>query len=393
MVNDPERPIEKLLRGYARRRRGDAGESAEIHPVNRRLLQSEVERVYGGNRRASHGFRLLWIKRWPILAWGTGGLGLVVLLVLFWWPASPVKEESYQMAKREVDGPRAVLAQNSKAPDKTASEGQDASSLMVAGRSGQESLRMDLAARQSEPPKVSLRDADAVRPAPPKDAPSPALGAPGGTGLLAASRPPVPETWFVAQSPAAIEPDSLSTSRRLAPAASGALRSKSAQLAASPSILASFRVEQSGEEIRIVDSDGSQYRGSLALAQQDLARTGVGGVAISSSVASASGESIRNSPLKTSASPPNAPSSVQNYSFRVTGTNLSLKQQIVFSGQFMPRLGTAAATPTQSLPGNVSRSFAIPPPPETLSLPDYQIQGRAIIGSNSEVLINAQPAK
>ena len=35
---EPERPIEKLLRAWAKKRREDAGADLELHPADRRLL-------------------------------------------------------------------------------------------------------------------------------------------------------------------------------------------------------------------------------------------------------------------------------------------------------------------------------------------------------------------
>ena len=44
-MND-ERPIEKLLHRFAKKRRDEAGTPAELHPTNRRLLQAEVARQF-----------------------------------------------------------------------------------------------------------------------------------------------------------------------------------------------------------------------------------------------------------------------------------------------------------------------------------------------------------
>ena len=41
---EPERHIEKLLRGYAKKRREESGAPLELHPATRRLLQGEVAR-------------------------------------------------------------------------------------------------------------------------------------------------------------------------------------------------------------------------------------------------------------------------------------------------------------------------------------------------------------
>jgi hypothetical protein len=50
MANEPERPIEKLLRAAAQKRRDEAGGRFELHPANRRLLQGEVTRTFPKTR-------------------------------------------------------------------------------------------------------------------------------------------------------------------------------------------------------------------------------------------------------------------------------------------------------------------------------------------------------
>ena len=78
-MND-ERPIEKLLRRFAKRRRADAGAPVELHPATRRLLQGEVARHFpqAGEKRKS------WLAE--ILAglagrWGYTAAALAISLV------------------------------------------------------------------------------------------------------------------------------------------------------------------------------------------------------------------------------------------------------------------------------------------------------------------------
>ena len=52
MANELERPIEKLLRAAAQKRRDDAGAPFKLHPADRRLLQSEVARTFAQPQRA-----------------------------------------------------------------------------------------------------------------------------------------------------------------------------------------------------------------------------------------------------------------------------------------------------------------------------------------------------
>ena len=66
-MND-ERPIEKLLRRYARKRHDEAGTPLELHPATRRLLQGEVSRQFPNPDAAGSGAVVGWFavfrQRW-----------------------------------------------------------------------------------------------------------------------------------------------------------------------------------------------------------------------------------------------------------------------------------------------------------------------------------------
>jgi len=88
---DPERPIEKLLRQAAQARRAQAGAPQELHPANRRMLQSEVARKFAsGNADIRAGApaperRSFFDLFMPRLAWSAAlvvGLGLAASLML-----------------------------------------------------------------------------------------------------------------------------------------------------------------------------------------------------------------------------------------------------------------------------------------------------------------------
>lgn len=78
-MND-ERPIEKLLRRYAQRRRDEAGAPPELHPATRRLLQGEVARQFpkpaGEAKGTTPAWFAIWSRRWIY------ALGLFVVLCL-----------------------------------------------------------------------------------------------------------------------------------------------------------------------------------------------------------------------------------------------------------------------------------------------------------------------
>ena len=86
MANEPERPIEKLLRAAAKKRRDEAGAPFELHPADRRLLQGEVARQFA-SRAAREPLALIEVvwdncgrgspgpsPSWPSLGWRCGSL-------------------------------------------------------------------------------------------------------------------------------------------------------------------------------------------------------------------------------------------------------------------------------------------------------------------------------
>ncbi|MEY2429390.1 MAG: hypothetical protein QOJ40_2275, partial [Verrucomicrobiota bacterium] len=85
-------------------------------------------------------------------------------------------------------------------------------------------------------------------------------------------------------------------------------------------VLASFQLERSGGEVRVVDADGSVYAGQV----EAPART---------PIVSAGDKKLTGKALKTQerAGAP-AQQALSDYAFRVTGTNRSLNEQVIFTG-------------------------------------------------------------
>src|SRR6266446_4187730 len=92
---EPERPIEKLLRESAKKRREDAGAPLDMHPATRRMLQGEVSRIKGAkslnksnelnrlNEEEPGSFVRGLARLWPSLRWSlTMFAGLVIAATL-----------------------------------------------------------------------------------------------------------------------------------------------------------------------------------------------------------------------------------------------------------------------------------------------------------------------
>jgi nitrate reductase NapE component len=85
MANEPERPIEKLLRAAAKKRREEAGAPFELHSATRRLLQGEVTRQFAKPGLQRRWLAVLTAQLWPRLALGVAivaALGVLVWVVL-----------------------------------------------------------------------------------------------------------------------------------------------------------------------------------------------------------------------------------------------------------------------------------------------------------------------
>src|ERR1035438_308163 len=102
MANEPERPIEKLLRAAAKKRCDEAGAPLELHPATRRLLQGEVARTFAKPKRESRSLTEALGQLWPRVA---GGVAIFAVLVLAGYMLLPVPDKSKRgalMAKNEL---------------------------------------------------------------------------------------------------------------------------------------------------------------------------------------------------------------------------------------------------------------------------------------------------
>ncbi len=108
-------------------------------------------------------------------------------------------------------------------------------------------------------------------------------------------------------------------------------------------ILVSFRVEQSGQQLRVIDSDNSVYTGSIQPASSAFLPAG--------SQVSLVGTQGSATPLATAAALREAPMAQKpaiQYFFQVVGTNRSSNQEVVFSGTFNAETNLNLATPGQA---------------------------------------------
>jgi len=151
---------------------------------------------------------------------------------------------------------------------------------------------------------------------------------------------------------------------------------------ASP-VLISFQAEQSGQQLRVVDSDGSVYTGSLELVgsfppatDREESRAHGNRQEPAARVRSLSGALPAGGPP----APDRVLPPVSGYFFRVTGTNRTLNAKVVFVGNLSPG--------TNVMLQGFGGGGAVPPP----ALATARITGKVRVGDQPELEVNAVPA-
>jgi len=149
-----------------------------------------------------------------------------------------------------------------------------------------------------------------------------------------------------------------------------------------PPVLAHFQVQQNGNAIRVVDADGSVYDGSL---QPE-------GAVAQNAPAPAQVEKAKEITSRDESQ------AAQNVSFRVSGTNKTLKQNVVFTGNLL-----AISDEKKYLPQSFGGSSGLAgggggggnqiqsPPTNQLSWSNSRIAGTAVVADTNSIEINAVP--
>jgi hypothetical protein len=426
-----ERPIEKLLRRYAKKRRDEAGPAPELHPATRRMLQSEVERQFpkpaDKETSAFDEFVAMFARRWiyavsvlvvlmvvgavmlPTLSKSKSKIHLVKNA-----PASPSEAMQASAPVASVAAPTSAavdelaFATNSIAgavPTGLADTRRDNTSELHLGaerefRSGGGNFVAvtDSGTALSVAPVIESATASAV-PAKREVGKvlfSENLGASRNVDLAATTRPDlsiikskgsvadalIHDKARLARGGGAWEKDAPGYYRQSfsndQPPAAKAVTASALAKKITP-VLASFQIEQSGNKLRVIDGDGSTYHGQITPDQAD-------GLAESGTFKNDAKEQVvgglRAEHQKQTSGP---------YQFRVEGTNRTLNQQVVFTWNCVPITNALAFSNSSLAASELKKSEAAKMPQQFPGLQNSIINGRAQIASEKEIEINARP--
>ena len=473
-MND-ERPIEKLLRGYAKKRRADAGAPGELHPATRRLLQGEVARQF--RQEAPGGvpasFARLLKGWWPRLAWA---VPLLVLVAVGLWrlldqpetqqlalgpkPGQTTLQKAAESSAKPRSEPKVVaapepasrgkperadvgsvaapsIAANSAPADSRTMKVMRPAAAPVPVRSlnqpsepalaygGGPERRLGALASSVESKKDSARDAfneiasaDKLEIAP-SAAPSPGLVA-GGQKLeesqpqsfatnrvnpvsvdsaaeSAATRQTTPSRVGAYAAKASGSPSNgladetaQTYSQSFANLAPEALKQKTAKAVVAPPVapvLANFRVEQTGRHLRVVDGDGSTYLGETDASPTVWAGGSAGQKDPAVQYFQSDGELTQLPAAAASTSPQGLPRNL----YRVSGTNRTLNQNVVFTWSMVELTNApvvAQSGRSDSALNQTTKKLATQFP---VPMQNSFISGRAQFGTGKEIEINAVP--
>ncbi|HEX5219835.1 MAG TPA: hypothetical protein VFZ59_09730 [Verrucomicrobiae bacterium] len=480
-MND-ERPIEKLLRRYAKKRRDEVGVSPELHSATRRLLQGEVARQYpkGSSRTdkpSATGWFTLLIQRWSVALGVLVVLGIAAVVLL---PSFKSGNENEFLAQKKLsddttvresretvaapvaatppaesqtstltlaDSPRnqpvsdpagggnfirrrdesAALsfAVTNSAADGSVSRFADARADADLVREAEEAKRFSRAVSPGSPPPANrtlttqsrARSAgapivtDSLSVAKPMQE---SLGAPTPTERYNEARQaatPLPAPATVLSPAPATAPLSVSTtaldknilarggglekdterfySQSFANTASEPLREKAD--APSTAVLTKFQVQQVGNQVRVIDGDGSTYLGVLNASF--AGGSNASNVGERESAAYRFGNSTPTAAQALAGNVGAAQPSTQNYSWRVEGTNLTLNQNVVFTWNFVPTTSNVATLQFKTASGAANQETMTLPLQFPALLNNSTINGRAQLGPAQQIEINAVPVR
>jgi hypothetical protein len=439
---DHDRPIEKLLRRYAKKRRTEAGTPLELHPATRRLLQGEVARQIpkpeaGGRTTFAERFGALQ-RRW-VYATAAGAVAIAgVLLVLNRTtpPAFDLAKNEPTFAKsparkpapgdseldvaRQSDfaAPAAAQGVIAEAPAPALTPPTERHEASGPNRDQAGALTLDADTKRA---RTLSDEPAAVSPAAtPASSPTVALvkksleqkAAASGAKLeeLAgatradklASTLPAGAGENEPTSPSAAAALVASESRRYAPSArEGGLerekvpeysqsflniqpRSQTKTTLEAPPVspvLLNFKVEQTGDRVAVIDSDGSTYFGKLSAEP----------VTLNKANNEAQFKDAAKLLMRRTGVPAATATPTQTYFFRATGTNRTLNQSVVFTWNFVELTNALAHSKTKGVGAvhyqdgsSMSQQFPA-------WLQNSAINGRAQINAAREFEINAVP--
>lgn len=236
MSENTDNSMEKRLQDYAVQRREAMGEPLEMHEATRAMLQAEVQSVYG--KPAENAEKQPETEGFPAwLGWAVGGASVGVLAIAI----------NLIPQKTTENGDFAKNTPNTPNSPEMAKAGLDP---MTADSVFEKTSEAAMGAGQARS-EGQGNTAETVHPSP--------LAMPGAPGFSGSNQPKPHVAAFTANDKSRYFENQRAMRQNFA-RMGNAPTGKSAMPAP---VLASFQIEREGNEVRVVDQDGSVYTGTV----------------------------------------------------------------------------------------------------------------------------------
>jgi hypothetical protein len=150
-------------------------------------------------------------------------------------------------------------------------------------------------------------------------------------------------------------------------------------------VLETFQLEQTGNQLRVIDSDGSSYNGSIQFATTD-------------SLNDAGAETKKAADFKNAAVDRQAvgqkgleAQTAQNFFFSVAGTNRTLKRAVAFTGNLTVLTNALPTTQNGVTLAPATKNQFPQGQPAVPALLNSSISGKVQLGGDKEMEIRAMP--
>jgi hypothetical protein len=311
MQPEPKKPIEELLEASAKARRAEFGADPKMPNPMRARLHDEITRAA---REEEPKARRSW--NWFAMPWPIGTVAAAVVIAAFvMWRSHELQpqRESRQLATNE---PRAANEALPPAAPQLPAKSADSSRENAAPAQHEEtkvlnnagSIAADIAKADDEKSNAMKKFAD-VAIASTEKTPSASQ-----SGAAAASAPAL-----LAQNEKAETNINQQFSQSLSRA-----RLRGSKLKPANNVLNTFQIQQKGNQIRVVDADGSTYTGTIEPITQSSVRR-----ALKDKEAQSYATRSERAASQQTAPPDN------EFYFRATGYSSSLKKPVVFEGNYV----------------------------------------------------------
>jgi len=313
MPSEPKKPIEQMLEALAKARRAEFGEDPKMPNPMRARLHEEIARTGAAEDEKAES-QVSWVTRfWPRVTVAAALATLIVLVPAIWWNRSHPLAGSGDLALRD----RTARAADELNPAVSAKD-----TLAKAPAANATAPTVNLADNRQIKIEPDKEIAAAKIQAAPAAAPASGADSKAKSDTMAGVAPPVAQLSSVG---------SLGTKQQFSQQSALQSFRNNAQVNRSANVLNTFQVQQQGNEIRVLDADGSTYTGKI----EQLANS----AELDSRVAARRDAAKETQRYAAKAARENESAAPQSY-FRASGFNVSLKKTLVFEGNY-------AAPPTQ----------------------------------------------